>query len=221
MTHKVIGAGFGRTGTLSMKAALEQLGFFPCYHMAEVVARRPGCNERHLDAWHDYYVNGQEMDWRWLLKDYQASVDFPTCLHYRELMRAFPDAAVVLNTRDPEKWFDSWQHLWSAVDAVNDPDRIVRFHKWMPMLDAMRDQYFGGKIERESNIAIFKQHMDEVKRHVPPHKLLEFSVTEGWRPLCDFLKLEIPDSPFPHLNEREGVVDTLKTVMWTNDPFEY
>ena len=79
--HKIIGAGFGRTGTLSMKAALEQFGFDPCYHMAEVNLPRPGCNDGHLDAWHDVYVNGQEMDWQWLLKGYQASVDFPTCLH--------------------------------------------------------------------------------------------------------------------------------------------
>jgi len=220
MPHKVIGAGFGRTGTLSMKAALEQLGFDPCYHMAEVPIPRPGFNDGHVDAWHDLYVNGKEMDWQWLLQSYEASVDFPTCLHYRELMEAFPEAVVILNTREPEKWFASWEALWSGIDAVNDPEKIVRFEKWMAMVTALRDRYFGGRIDQESNIQAFNDHLDAVRQDVPAERLLEFRVTEGWGPLCEFLNLDVPDTPFPHLNEREGIVETLKMLLWTNDPIE-
>lgn len=220
MRYKVIGAGFGRTGTVSMKIALEKLGFFPCYHMGEVFIPRPGYNDGHLDAWYDFYEKGQAMDWQWLFESYQATVDFPACLHYRELIQTFPDAVVVLNVRDPDKWFDSWQHLWSVIDTVNDPDKIVRFHKFYSVAFALRDEYFGGKIERESSIAAYNQHLDAVRRDVPANKLLEFSVTEGWKPLCEFLNLDVPDSPFPHLNEREGMLDIHKFIMWTNEPID-
>ncbi len=135
-------------------------------------------------------------------------------------MQTFPDAVVVLNTRDPEKWFDSWQHLWAALDEANDRAKIVRFHKWMPMLDVMRDRYFGGKIERESSIEIFNRHINAVRRDVPADKLLEFRVTEGWGPLCEFLNVEVPDTPFPHLNEREGVGEVLKMILWTHESLQ-
>jgi hypothetical protein len=217
---KVIGAGFSRTGTLSMKSALEQLGFAPCYHGAEAVLPRPGFNDGHLDAWYDYYVGGTTMDWQWLLKGYQASVDIPTCLHYRELMQAFPDAVVVLTTRDPEEWFDSWQALWSAIDEVRDPEKIVRFHKFLPLLDAIVDRHLGGKIERASSIDFFNRHMEAVRRGVPADRLLEFKVTEGWAPLCAFLGVDVPDSPFPRLNDREFTRTLLRNGLWTHEPLQ-
>jgi hypothetical protein len=220
MALMVIGAGLSRTGTLSLKAALEQLGFAPCYHGAEVVLPRPGFNDGHLDAWHDYYLAGAPIDWRALLQGYRASVDVPASLHYRELMAAFPDAKVVLTTRDPDQWFESWQALWASIDEVRDPARIVRFHKFLPMLDAILDRHFGGKIERTSNIDVFNRHNDAVRREVPADKLLELNVAEGWGPLCAFLGTEIPATPFPRLNDREGTRALLKAGLWTNEPLQ-
>jgi len=217
---EVIGAGFSRTGTLSMKSALEQLGFAPCYHMAEVVLPRPGFNDGHLDAWHDFYVDGMAMDWPWLLKNYRASVDAPTFLHYRELMQIFPDAAVVLTTRDPDEWFDSWQAFWSAIDEVRDPGKVVRFHKYLPLLDAIVDRHFGGKIERASNIDFFNRHIEAVRRDVPADRLLEFKVTDGWTPLCAFLGVDVPDAPFPRVNDRESTRALLKCALWTHEPLQ-
>jgi hypothetical protein len=217
---KVIGAGFSRTGTLSMKSALEQLGFAPCYHMAEAVFPRPGYNEGHLDAWYDYYVDGKQIDWHWLLKGYRASVDMPTCVHYRELMQAYPEALVVLTTRDPEAWFDSWQALWSAFAEARDPGKVVRYHKFIPLMDALLNRYFGGKIERDSSIAFFNAHLDAVRRNVPANKLLEFEVTDGWEPLCRFLGVDVPDAPFPHLNERATTRDILQAALWTHEPMQ-
>jgi hypothetical protein len=215
MALEVIGAGFGRTGTLSMKIALEQLGFDPCYHMAEVVAPRPGHNDGHLDAWHDFAVAGAPMNWRWLLKDYRACVDFPTCIFYRELMEVFPRARVVLTTRDPERWFKSWATLWSAVDVVNDPAKIVRGHKFFPFVNALlRDGRFGGRIEKLSSIAVYQAHLAQVKASVPADRLLVFAVDQGWEPLCKFLRVKVPDVPFPHANEGEGMVEKLKLGFW-------
>nr|WP_255746838.1 sulfotransferase family protein [Lysobacter sp. CFH 32150] len=217
---KVIGAGFSRTGTLSTKSALERLGFAPCYHMAEAVLPRPGFNDEHLDAWYDYYVGGREMDWQWLLKGYQASVDTPNCLHYRELMQAFPEAVVVLTTRDPDEWFDSWQALWSAFEEAREPRKVVRYHKFLPVMDAILDRHFGGKIERDSNIRVFNAHNESVRRDVPAHKLLEFKVTDGWEPLCGFLDVDVPDAPFPRLNDRESTRGILQGALWTHEPMQ-
>ena len=209
---------WARTGTLSTKAALEQLGFAPCYHAAEILIPRPGFNEGHLDALYEYYAGSEDIDWQWLLKGYQATVDIPMSLHYRELMRAYPEAVVLLNVRDPDRWFDSWQALWSALEEVRDPNKIVRHHKLLPLMDAIVNRHFGGKIERDSNIKIFNAHIEAVRRDVPAHKLLEFKVTEGWGPLCSFLGVDTPDAPFPHLNEREITRGLLQVALWTNEP---
>ena len=107
MPLKVIGAGFGRTGTTSLKSALEQLGFEPSYHMAEVVGERPGVNDGHLNAWHAFLCRGVVPDWRRMFVGYHACTDAPTCVFYRELMDAFPDARVVLTVRDPASWYAS------------------------------------------------------------------------------------------------------------------
>jgi Sulfotransferase domain len=219
MALEIIGAGFGRTGTLSMKVALEQLGYDPCYHMAEVLMPRPGLNDGHLDAWYDFAVNRKPMDWRWLLKSYRACVDFPTCLFYRELIEAFPQARVILTTRDPEKWFKSWSNLWAAGDAINDPSRMVRLHKFIPFVDALiRNGLLGGKIERESSIALFNRHIEEVKASVPADRLLVFRVDQGWAPLCEFLGKPVPDTPFPHLNESDGLLEKFKALFWGEIP---
>ena len=203
-----------------MKSALEQLGFAPCYHGAEVVLPRPDYNDGHLDAWHDHYVGGMPMDWPWLFRGYLASVDMPACLHYRELMRTFPDAKVVLTTRDPDEWFDSWQALWSAIDEARDPRRIVRFHKYLPLVDAILDRHMGGSIERAANIDFFKRHIEAVRRDVPADRLLEFKVTDGWEPLCRFLGVDVPHGPFPYLNERQSTRDLLKAALWTHEAIQ-
>jgi hypothetical protein len=211
----IIGAGFGRTGTLSMKIALEQLGYDPCYHMAEVLAPRPGVNDGHLDAWHDFAVEGKPIDWRWLLKGYRACVDFPTCIYYRELMEAFPQAKVILNTRDPEKWFQSWRTLWESTDSVNVPGKVIRLQKFFPFVDILiREGMFGGKIEHDSSIAIFNRHIEEVIATVPKDRLLVFQVNQGWGPLCEFLGKPVPDSPFPNVNEGATMAERIKPIFW-------
>ena len=114
---KVIGAGFGRTGTMSMQAALNILGY-RCYHMKEVT-ENPG----HIETWHEFVAGRAAMDWQTLFKDYEATVDFPACTYYRELMQAFPDAKVVLNVRESDRWFDSFLTLQQTTDRF----RVFRF----------------------------------------------------------------------------------------------
>src|SRR3712207_7389050 len=113
---EIIGAGFGRTGTMSLKAALEELGFGPCYHMYELLLEHP----EHVDQW-AAAVRGEPIDWHGLLDGYGAAVDWPTCSFYADLMRAYPDAKIVLSVRDPEKWYDSvLPTIFTNAGAGND-----------------------------------------------------------------------------------------------------
>lgn len=190
---KVIGAGFGRTGTLSLKAALEELGFGPCYHMKEALA-----HPSHLFFW-NAASKGKAVDWKQHFLPYQATVDWPACKFYKELMLEYPDAKVLLSVRDPEKWYDSAR------------DTIYKVGKTFPMswlrsffpVDLIWKDTFDGRFEdRRYAIQVFNRHVEEVKRHVPADKLLVYEVKDGWEPLCRFLDVPVPQGkPFPRLND--------------------
>ena len=204
MPLRVIGAGFGRTGTLSLKAALEQLGYDPCYHMAEVVGVRPGVNEGHVDAWHDFVCGARAMDWERLFAAYQACVDFPACVYYRELMEAFPDAPVVLSVREPSAWYESFAALVAIARGIRDATREdPRMRRWGVFMTVIEERCFGASPDRAASIAAFERHNALVRATVPASRLLVFEVREGWGPLCAFLGRPRPEGPFPHLNERE------------------
>lgn len=199
---KVVGAGFGRTGTLSLKSALEELGFGPCYHMVELF-HKPGA----LDQWIEI-TGGAPADWHTVFTGYQATVDWPACAFYHELMHTYPDAKVLLTVRDPEKWYESaYNTIYQATQrnpALSPHTRLVHDLVW--------ERTFRGQFEdKDSAIAVFMQHIEEVKQHVPPEKLLIYDVKEGWEPLCTFLEVEVPTgTPFPHLNDRDNFAGNLR-----------
>ncbi len=202
---KVIGAGFGRTGTMSMQGALQILGF-RCYHMKEVPQTRG-----HLKAWHEFVGGKAPMDWQTLFEDYEATVDFPACWYYKELLREFPDAKVVLTVRDPRKWFDSFTTLQDTTDRL----RIFRFisiaRRFIAFTDLLLAKVFDGRPrDRAHCIEVFDRHNQEVKQHVPADRLLVFQVQDGWEPLCRFLECDVPkDVPFPHLNEGRKTLQSM------------
>ncbi len=212
---KVIGAGFGRTGTLSLKVALEELGFGPCYHMTEVFS-----NPEHIAYW-VAATEGKPVDWRDLLKNYQATVDWPACTFYEELMHTYPDAKVLLTVRNPESWYKSVSSTIYLISrrAIGSP--FTAFIGSLLFPDRLRvgrmintliwQKTFDGKFEdKEYALAVFQRHIEEVKKNVPPDKLLIYGVKQGWGPLCAFLGVEIPrDKPFPHLNERANFIGNL------------
>ena len=203
MPLQVIGAGFARTGTLSLKAALEELGFDPCYHMAEVIGVRPGVNEGHVDAWHAFVCDGRPMDWERLFEAYQACVDLPACVYYRELLAAFPGARVVLGVRDPAAWYGSWTALQAVARQIEVATRAdPRMRRWAEFVARIEAHVFGSEPDRARTLAAFERHNEGVKASVPADRLLVFDVRDGWAPLCRFLGCPTPPGPFPHLNER-------------------
>lgn len=192
---KIIGAGFGRTGTLSTKTALEELGFGPCYHMTTLF-ENAGAEE----LW-EAVVRGEPVSWDAIFTGYQASVDWPACTFYQELMHMYPAAKVLLTVRDPERWYESVKNtIYRAPDNVpadNSHARMVSKLIWQGT--------FNGKFEdKDYAIAVFNRHNQEVRRSVSPEKLLVYEVKEGWEPLCAFLGVAVPDKSFPRLNDRDS-----------------
>jgi hypothetical protein len=193
---KVIGAGFGRTGTMSLKVALEQLGFGPCYHMYEV-SQHPD----HIPMW-QAAAEGKPVDWIELFRGYQAAVDWPACSFYRELMELHPDAKVLLTVRDPQRWYESVMNTiyFTNTAESDEPETNEQFHMIRTLI---WQGTFDGRFEdKDHAIAVFERHIDDVKRHVPAERLLVYEVQQGWEPLCRFLDVPVPeDTPFPRLND--------------------
>jgi hypothetical protein len=197
---KVIGAGFGRTGTLSMKGALEHLGLGPCYHMLEVLNR-----PENADAWFDAAQGeplGAGADWDDILRGYQSSVDWPACHFWRPLSEHYPDAKVILTVRDEEAWWNSISNTifrsFQTKDSVNDPDRL-RMRRMSR--DLIVNKVFGGNLtDREHALAVYRRNIETVEAALPKERLLVFDVAQGWEPLCAFLELPVPDDPFPSTN---------------------
>jgi hypothetical protein len=202
---KVIGAGIGRTGTLSLKAALEQLGFGPCFHGRHVLD-----HPDRLPLW-QAAAAGEPVDWRQVFAGYQSSVDWPGASFWRALIETFPDAKVILTVRDPQSWYDSVARtIYPMFGSSADP-RAKRALQIVPGLDVMTEftrqmiwdgPFFHGRFEdRDYAISVFEEHNAAVRREVPADRLLVCEADVGWRPLCDFLGVPAPDEPYPHLND--------------------
>lgn len=195
---------------MSLKAALEELGFDPCYHMSEVFE-----NPEHIETW-DTAANGHPVSWRHFLKDYEATVDWPGCSFYEDMMREFPNAKVLLSVRDPDKWYESVSNTIYNIRRMSTASRFTaaifavsgvflpQVKRGARMVNTLIwDGTFDGRFEeRRYAIEVFNRHNEEVIRNVPEDRLLVYEVKEGWEPLCKFLDVEVPvDKPFPHLND--------------------
>ena len=208
---KIIGAGFGRSGTMSIKSALEQLGCGPCYHM-KITLKRYHHIRFFMRAW-----AGKEVNWKRFFHRYNSVVDWPTCSFYKELMTEFPDARVLLNVRDPESWYESMKETIFAIQPA--------FPFWFPkVVRRMHDEIiWKGSLKGvfgdcEKAMAVYRQHIEDVKSAVPANRLLVYNVDEGWKPLCDFLGVPVPGGEsFPHINERKSfkrLILLLKILNW-------
>lgn len=197
MTISLIGAGYGRTGTLSLKSALETLGYNKCHHMIEVI-RNPGESEKWLQA-----IDAKTVNWASLLKGYEATVDWPACHFYQELADYYPKAKVLLSMRDPLDWFESM----SATTLGVIRKRMQASNAGQPKnlgTELVVNAAFGGEIDdAEHAIRMFNQHTKEVVDTIDSDRLLIYNVREGWEPLCQFLDKPVPDAPFPRVNSRD------------------
>jgi len=199
----VIGAGFGRTGTLSLKAALEQLGHGPCLHMFDVIGD-PG----QITGW-QAVLDGCRTGWGKLLDGFGSAVDWPACTYYAELAAAFPAAKVVLTVRPAQAWYQSMRDTIYAASQAAAAGKLGTSQLPAPSPEYIRlirellwERTFGGRFgDRDHAIGVYQDHIARVRHTVPAGRLLVFQVSEGWEPLARFLGAPVPRAPFPRLND--------------------
>jgi hypothetical protein len=201
MALKVIGAGLGRTATFSLKFALEHLGFAPCYHMAEVFAGA----RRNVPLWVGI-VRGKR-NWDEVFAGFQATTDYPACTYWRELAACYPDARVVLSVRDPDSWFDSVSETIFSAKMQGSLAGTPAGE----MMQGVIFEAFGDRVnDRAFMTDWFVRRNQQVIDALPPDRLLVFSPKQGWDPLCSFLGVPVPDVPFPRVNSRDEITESME-----------
>ncbi len=206
MTLKVIGAGYPRTGTSSLKLALEQLGFGRCHHMREVIMDPPGAR-----LWIEA-ADGHP-DWDRIFEGYQSCTDAPACSFWRELADVYPDAKVLLSVRDPGDWFESTQSTVFSEQMLHRGAGTPLGEFFAEFFNKVVTREFGEHIhDRDFMLAQFERRKQEVIAAIPAPRLLVYDVREGWEPLCAWLGVEVPDGPFPRTNTREEMMQLRATI---------
>ena len=209
MALQVIGAGFGRTGTLSLKYALEKLGFKPCYHMMEVFPR-----PEHVRMWHRLAFENQ-IDWDLLFADFRATVDWPSARWWREIAAHHPDAKVILTLRSPESWYQSMSE--TIYQPMKHPVRdgvpeLVKLQNQMARKAILGDTFDNRFEDKAHAIDVFNRHNQAVRDTIAPARLLEFQARDGWAPLCRFLEVPVPAEPYPHVNDTASTQAMIKKM---------
>ena len=201
---QVIGAGFGRTGTASTKAALEILLGRPCYHMFEALSHLD-----HQPAWLAAAA-GEPDALVPVLEGYGATVDWPGCSLWRELCVLHPDAKVLLTVRPPEVWWDSYAHTIHELMVQPHPDAaevgqdLVDLSVFGHTLTKRSFPTPYESLDKADFIEAYERHNAAVRAGVPADRFLEYDITQGWEPLCDFLAVPVPDQPIPRSNDRQA-----------------
>ncbi len=219
MSLEIIGAGFGRTGTLSTYTALNTLGY-TCYHMFEVLENKE--NKSHLDFWNGVAnaPAGRQHDWNQVFENYTATVDNPACCVWRELLEVNPDAKVLLtlHPRGPEAWYESTMETIYFTENMWQFRFLMWFTPFAKKMGNMSSKLIwnrshkGTMNDKAAAIAHYEAHIEDIKATVPPDQLLIFKVDEGWEPLCRFLDVEVPDMEFPNVNDRAEIKKTIADI---------
>lgn len=217
MALQVFGTGQGRTGTTSLKEALEHLGFGKCYHMYELLT-----HPQQL-IYFEKAERGEEVDWDKLFDGYHSACDFPVIRYYKDILKKYPDAKVIHTTRDPDSWFKSMSNTIFWVTQPS-PLRMLKMMIRLPFSSTLRKRLqvlkfngmmvrkiFGDDLKNKAKVIdIFNEYNKEVLSSVPKEKVLTYDVKEGWEPLCAFLGVPVPDIPFPKSNTTENFVYNVK-----------
>lgn len=213
MALEVIGAGFGRTGTNSLKVALQMLGYQKCHHMKEVFGKK-----KQIDFW-ERAGRGEAVNWDEVYEGYKAAVDWPTAAYWKQLAAYYPNAKIVLSVRDPEAWYHSVEETIFPISYVAPP-----WFRWIqPDMKRLFEAntrliwqgIFGGRFTDKAHaIEVFNRHNEEVKRYFPPERLLVHQSKDGWAPLCAFLGKPIPPEPYPRVNEAAEIKRVVAMFRW-------
>jgi hypothetical protein len=214
---QVIGVGMHRTGSMSVKAALERLGVGPCYHGMEALRR---CTDG--DHWLAAYEAGGQYDWALIFDGYRATMDWPTVYFWEQLAAAYPDAKILLTYREPEDWWNSHVEMFQRglefnqqlTDEQRQWAQESGFARMQEALATVVPTVFDGRIfDKEHCLQVFAEHYERVRRTVPAERLLDYRVQDGWGPLCRFLGVAVPPEPYPRVNVGDNLVHNIRTAM--------
>ncbi|MFP4342073.1 MAG: sulfotransferase family protein [Cyclobacteriaceae bacterium] len=209
MPLQIIGLGMGRTGTLSLKIALEKLGYGPCYHMEDLL-RQP----KDVIYWEEIKKRGAT-DWEKLFGNYRSAVDFPVVACYQPLLEKYPDAKIILTIRDENEWYESASRtIFNTEPGLGGKIKMALQMPFSPRLRMlmrvfrMSGQFWQEHVgknfrEKEAAIAFYRRWNEQIKNDLPAERLLVYEIKEGWQPLCDFLGVEVPAEEFPLANTRQ------------------
>jgi len=197
MSINIIGVGVGRTGTFTLKLAINQLGHGPCHHMEEVLKNM----DVQVPLWSDALKGNA--NWGAIYDGFNSAVDWPTAGFYRELIEEYPRAKFILTERSPESWADSFgSTIYKLIGGRDQAPK--KMHDWLNMANGVITKTgFPEGLDREGLIKGFIAHNKAVREAIPEEQLLIFQVKDGWEPLCKFLNTPVPDQPFPRTNNRE------------------
>ncbi|MFT5111120.1 MAG: hypothetical protein ACI8P9_000431 [Parasphingorhabdus sp.] len=203
MSLNVVGVGMGRTGTASLKVALEQLGIGRCYHMTEVM-QHPVCIQDWVNA-----ANGTP-DWDKIFDGYGATVDNPACGFWKELCNFYSQAKVILTVRDAESWFNSTNETIHSTGFAS----FIKNSPWGEMIQrTIFDTMDNRMQDKDFMMSFFNNRSDEIIDTIAPERLLIYKVADGWGPLCEFLEIGEPDIDFPRINSRNETKELLDSMM--------
>src|ERR1035437_6294778 len=219
MALQIIGTGQGRTGTMSLKLALEILGYEKCYHMFELFQHPEEI------VYFEQAEKGEKVDWDVLFEGYKSAVDFPVIRYYKELMIKYPDAKLIHTTRDPDSWYKSAS---DTIFLASKPSlgRMLSLLLKLPFSSILRKRfrilkYNGSMIDKfyeknlknkEAVIKVFKDYNEDVLKSVPQNRLLFYDVKSGWEPLCKFLNIPVPSVPFPKSNSTDEFLHNVSKI---------
>ena len=199
MSLEVIGSGFGRTGTMTTKQALEMLGFGPCHHMVEIIE-----NPEQMTHWKSITA-GEPVDWHAVFAGYRSQVDWPGAHVWEQTAAAFPEAKVIHNERPEDAWWKSFEgtigKFFRVFRDLDLPPHI------MDQFDTMDKLIIKGTFDdftdRDSAIEAYRANNRRVREAIPAERLLVFHVADGWEPLCEFLGVPVPGEVFPHSHPKK------------------
>ena len=199
MSLEVIGSGFGRTGTMTTKQALETLGFGPCHHMVEIIE-----NPEQMTHW-KAITAGEQVDWHAVFAGYRSQVDWPGAHVWEQTAAAFPQAKIIHTERPEEAWWKSFEgtigKFFRVFRDLDLPPHIMDQFNTMDKL--IMQGTFSDFTDRDSAIEAYRANNRRVRDTIPPERLLVFHVADGWEPLCAFLGVPVPDEAFPHSNPKK------------------
>ncbi|MCK5897347.1 MAG: hypothetical protein KAG20_11100 [Cocleimonas sp.] len=217
---KVVNLSLGRTGTMSLKHALEDLGLDKCYHFSDIFD-----HQDHIDIWRSL-AKGEPIDWEALFEGYQSTVYWSTSYDYQFLLDKYPEMKFILTVREPEAWYKSTfdtvyslnrptllRNIKFKIKGMFDPELRKLYKLWKFQETLLWQNTFKGRFhDKDFAIQQFEQHIENVKKNVPAERLLVYKIQQGWQPLCDFLQLPVPETDFPRVNDTASFVEWRKTV---------